>query len=342
MKEAFPSDKLLSWFTQNKRPLPWRQHYDPYHVWISEVMAQQTRMDQLLPYYVKFLKQFPTVKVLADADEQSVLKAWEGLGYYSRARNLHHAAKQVANEKKGNIPHTKKELQELKGFGPYISSAVASIAFNENEVVVDGNVFRVMSRFWGDSQDVSLPKTRNAFEEKLHTILPRGKAREFNQALMELGALVCSPDNPNCNECPLQNACYAFAYGKQSEFPVKTKKIKPPIRHFMAVRVEQKGKLLLFKRKQKLLHGMFEFPMVEYNPLTDNLEKIEKKFSEEFGITLKLGKSNGEARHQYSHFTQHVHMVNASIVQHTSPLSWVQVEEVKSLPLSRVQQKLMN
>lgn len=337
----FPSEKLLDWFSSHQRKLPWRTSYEPYSVWISEVMAQQTRIDQMLPYYEKFLAQFPTVKTLADADEQKVLKAWEGLGYYSRARNLQTAAKQVVEKFGGKIPSKKEELLSLKGFGPYISSAVASIAFNENEVVVDGNVFRVMSRFWGAKEDVSLPATRKLFESRLLEILPKGKARAFNQGLMELGALVCTPDSPACGECPLQQNCFAFSQGKQKDFPVKAKKKKAPQKHFAAVQIANESKLLLFPRKQKLLQGMFEFPMVEFSPLSDSSQTIEKKFHEEWGLKVKLEKSAKQVSHQYSHFTQHVTLFPAMLENPVANEHWVEKKKISLLPLSRVQQKLL-
>ncbi|MEK6821422.1 MAG: A/G-specific adenine glycosylase, partial [archaeon] len=299
--KPFPSQELLSWFVTSQRPLPWRKSYRPYEVWLSEVMAQQTRIDQMLPYFERFLKTFPTIESLANAPEQDVLKAWEGLGYYSRARNLQFAAKQIVSDFEGKIPQTKKELLLLKGFGPYISSAVASIAFNADEVVVDGNVLRVASRFWGDSRDVSLNTTRVAFEEKLLNELPKGHARHFNQALMELGALVCLPKNPLCDSCPLSKGCVAFATQKQSFFPVKKKKAKIPLKHFAAIRLQKGSDVVLLPRKEKLLHGMFEFPMVEYFPLQDSPRAIELRFAEKIGLTIRLKKNLMDATHTYSH-----------------------------------------
>ncbi|MFH0970440.1 MAG: A/G-specific adenine glycosylase [Candidatus Diapherotrites archaeon] len=338
--DSFQVSKLLEWFSHAQRKLPWRENYSPYEVWLSEVMAQQTRIEQMLPYYARFLKKFPTVKVLADADEEKVLKEWEGLGYYSRARNVQAAAKQIVNEKSGKIPTTKEELGTLRGFGPYISSAVASIAFNQDEVVVDGNVFRVMSRFWGNKEDVSLPKTRRLFEKKLLKILPRGKARDFNQALMELGALVCVPEKPLCEKCPLSKACFANIESKQSFFPVKKKKGKIPLRHFAAIHVENDARILLFPRKEKLLNGMYEFPMVEYNPLSDSVKDIEKKIGEKFGWRVHLSKKIGDATQQYSHFKQHVCLFDA-VIEKKDSIPWVRKESVSSLPLSRIQQKLL-
>ncbi|MEK6902620.1 MAG: A/G-specific adenine glycosylase [archaeon] len=337
----FPSQELMEWFQKNQRPLPWRKAYDPYHVWISEIMAQQTRIDQMQPYYARFLKQFPNVHALADADPQTVLKSWEGLGYYSRARNLHDAAKQVVEKHKGELPHSQKELEKLKGFGPYISSAVASIAFNENVPVVDGNVLRVTTRFWGISEDVSLPKTREKINAKLNEVLPQGKARAFNQGLMELGALICVPDNPLCSTCPLQKECFAYRYSKQSSFPVKAKKGKAPQKHFAMAAIRQVDSLGFVQRQTALLNGMWECPMVEYSPLTDSTYDIEKKF-EEMGIRIKIGTRKGEVKHSYSHFTQHVHVFEATLTNSTpSTLSWFDSKKLEKKPLSKVQLRVL-
>lgn len=340
MKNTFPAAQLLKWFSTAQRPLPWRKKYVPYEVWLSEVMAQQTRIEQMLPYYERFLKQFPNVRVLADADEQSVLKAWEGLGYYSRAHNLQHAAKEINKKYGGKLPEKKETLLPLKGFGPYISSAVASIAFNENVCVVDGNVLRVTARFWGSNKDISKNKTKKEMEESIQRILPRGKAREFNQALMELGALVCVPQNPLCEQCPLQKSCFAFSHSKQNEFPVKTKKGKVPHKHFAAIRVEKNGELLLLQRTQKLLHGMFEFPIVEYSPLEDSIQDIEKRFAEKMQMPVKITAPRGSVSHSYSHFTQHVHLFDAEMNEKQKE-GWVDKKSLKKIPLSKVQQKLL-
>ncbi len=337
----FPTQQLLNWFSMHQRKLPWRKNYSPYDVWLSEVMAQQTRIEQMLPYYEKFLKQFPHVKSLADADEERVLKAWEGLGYYSRARNLHHTAKQIAYEKKGKFPQTKKEWQELKGVGPYISSAIASIAFNENVPVVDGNVLRVMSRVWGNPSDIAENETKKIFEEKMQTIVPDGHAREFNQALMELGALVCVPENPLCEKCPLTESCFAFLHEKQSDFPMKTKKAKTPHKHFAAIRLWSGKKMGFIKRHQKLLQGMYDYPMVEYAPLVDSPAQLEKKFSAALEQPITLGKNKGSVKHAYTHFTQHVHLFEGKSNMFPQSLYFFDTHALKRIPLSNVQQKLM-
>lgn len=340
MPSVFPSKELVKWFEKNQRPLPWRKDYNPYHVWISEIMAQQTRIDQMLPYYDRFLKKFSTVKILADAPPQDVLKMWEGLGYYSRARNLHEAAKHVMKNYGGEIPPSKEKLQALKGFGPYISSAVASIAFNENVPVVDGNVLRVVTRYWGILEDVSLPKTRLSIETKLRENFPNGSARAFNQGIMELGALVCTPDSPSCGECPLKKGCFAFAHSRQDDFPVKAKKKKSSTKHFAMLVLEKDGKYGLVQRTTQLLHGMWEFPMVEYHPLTDSAETIEKKFQKE-GFEVKVGKGLHSVSHQYSHFNQEVSLFIPRSYSNL-PIEWVSIAQLQARPLSKVQRKVLD
>jgi A/G-specific adenine glycosylase len=262
------------------------------------------------------------------------------LGYYSRARNLHHAAKQIVSEKKGIIPQKKEELMELKGFGPYISSAVASIAFNEDVPVVDGNVLRVATRFWGLEEDVSKPATRKKIEGLLTNSFPHGHARAFNQGLMELGALVCTPHSPSCGACPLQQGCYAFIHSRQEYYPVKGEKKKSPTKHFAMIVLQEKGKWGLIQRKTKLLHGMWEFPMVEYDPLTDTHSSIEKKFKDE-GLDVRIGKGIGVVSHQYSHFNQEVQLFVPANADQTK-VEWVSPAQLRTHPFSKVQQKVFD
>ncbi|TAE12733.1 MAG: A/G-specific adenine glycosylase [Bacteroidetes bacterium] len=217
---------LLAWYPDHKRDLPWRDTPNPYHIWLSEVILQQTRVKQGLPYYVAFVELFPTVQDLANASEELVMRTWQGLGYYSRARNMHATAKIIAQAWQGNFPTTKADLIKLKGIGEYTASAIASFAFGEQVAVVDGNVFRVLSRFFGIEADISSPKGVKHFQELAKTLLPTQQSQTYNQAIMEFGALQCTPQKPNCMFCPLQAGCVAHATGKQDSLPVKTQKIK--------------------------------------------------------------------------------------------------------------------
>lgn len=349
MDHHFPEKKLLNWFSQNKRPLPWRTHYEPYHVWLSEIMLQQTRVEQALPYYENFLKKFPSVESLAKAPEQSVLKAWEGLGYYSRARNLHKAAKKIVSDFDGKIPNNYNQLIGLPGFGEYVAAAVSSIAFNEPRAVVDGNVFRVLSRYFGIKSDIALSQTKKEFFELANNLIPKNGARNFNQGIMELGALVCTPKNPNCSECPISKNCFAFLNEEQNRFPVKTKKQKRPTKNFAAVLLSHKDGVWLAKRTQKLLNGLYEFPQIQFNPLQDSKKELEQKFSEEFGVCLKLKKEIAKQSHEYTHFKQNVHLFEAEIAgltlknKNTSnpEIIFYSKKQIKELPLSKVNQKLL-
>lgn len=265
--KAFFSRELLAWYRVQKRDLPWRRTRDPYRIWVSEVMLQQTRVETVKPYYERFIAQFPTVRALAEAPEETVLKAWEGLGYYSRARNLHAAAKEVAEKYGGEVPDSKEQFASLKGVGPYTAGAVMSIAFNRREPAVDGNVMRVLSRFFCIEEDIAKGGTRAMMERLQYELIPDGEASDFNQALMELGALVCTPKSPSCLTCPVMAMCAGRLAGKEESLPVKSK-AKPPRPEFRACAlvVGADGASVLLRQRPAtgLLAGMWEPPHVEF------------------------------------------------------------------------------
>ncbi len=254
---------LMAWYDREKRDLPWRRSRDPYRIWLSEIMAQQTRIAALLPYFVAFTRRFPTVEALAAADEAEVLKAWEGLGYYSRARSLHKAAQIVAGEMDGRLPSTAAALEQLPGIGPYTAAAIASIAFGEGVPAVDGNALRVVSRLCALQGDIALPAARVVVAEKLAAILPCDRPGDGNQAIMELGALVCLPKTPRCEFCPVEAFCAARIAGIERELPVKSAKKTPVVVRRAIALVEADGARLLRLRTEKLLHKLWEFPGVE-------------------------------------------------------------------------------
>jgi A/G-specific adenine glycosylase len=210
LSTEFPIDKLLDWFDENKREMPWRKSEDPYHIWVSEVMLQQTRVDQARPYFDRFIDRFPTIFDLAEAPQQEVLKVWEGLGYYSRARNLHHAAQTVVEKYNGELPDQYEEISELKGVGPYTAAAVLSIAFNKPHAAVDGNIIRVLSRYYGIEKDIRSTTTRRQIQELADELIDRDRPGDFNQALMDFGAMVCTARDPYCLLCPMREFCKAF------------------------------------------------------------------------------------------------------------------------------------
>ncbi|WP_246027867.1 A/G-specific adenine glycosylase [Paenibacillus xylaniclasticus] len=259
--------ELLRWYDAVKRKLPWRMNRDPYRVWVSEIMLQQTRVDTVIPFYERFMLRFPTVQALAEAPEEDVLKHWEGLGYYSRARNLQAGAKEVVERFGGIVPDDAASVASLKGVGPYTAGAIMSIAFNRPEPAVDGNVMRVLSRFWLLEDDIAKPSTRVKIEKLARAIIPEGRAGEFNQALMELGALVCTPKSPGCLTCPVMEHCEGRLAGKEKELPIKSK-AKPPrpewrLGVIVAGTGERAGQVLVRQRPETgLLARMWELPHV--------------------------------------------------------------------------------
>lgn len=255
---------IKDWYRQNHRKLPWRSSNDPYFIWLSEVILQQTRVEQGMNYYLKFTENYPTVTELAHADESSVLKDWQGLGYYSRARNLHAAAKYISNELNGNFPNNYKDLLSLKGVGEYTAAAISSIAFNEERAVVDGNVYRVLSRVFEISTPIDSTKGKKEFQELASELISSDNPGEHNQALMEIGAMICKPANPICNECPLGQICLARASNTFDQYPVKTKKIKVRDRYFHYFIFNDGGKTIVEKRNEKdIWQNMFQFPLIE-------------------------------------------------------------------------------
>lgn len=259
------SKLLIQWYLQNKRDLPWRNDTNPYTIWLSEIMLQQTRVAQGLPYFLRFTKAFPTVFDLANADEEQVLKLWQGLGYYSRARNLHATAKYIAFELDGQFPKTYSELLKLKGIGEYTAAAIASFSYNESVPVVDGNVFRVLSRYFDVETDIASSGAKKEFAELASALLPKDKAYLFNQAIMEFGALQCVPKNPDCAICVFNDSCLALQQKKVAQLPIKSKKLKVTDRYFnYLVFSDEDNKTKISKRTQKgIWHNLYEFPLLE-------------------------------------------------------------------------------
>jgi A/G-specific adenine glycosylase len=264
MSKVHPfSLSILNWYAKNARDLPWRNTNDPYLIWLSEIILQQTRVQQGMPYFFAFKEQFPTVMDLAKASEETVLRTWQGLGYYSRARNLHKTAKHIAFELNGTFPNNYDDLLKLPGIGPYSAAAISSFAYNEHQAVVDGNVFRILSRYFGIFQDIADAKSRKVFTDLANDLMPAGRAAMFNQAIMEFGSLQCSPQ-PLCESCPLQSSCYAFAEKKTKELPVKSKKQKITTRYFQYFVIEKNKTFLVQKRQNKdIWQGLYEFYLVE-------------------------------------------------------------------------------
>ncbi|UOR04327.1 A/G-specific adenine glycosylase [Hymenobacter aerilatus] len=265
---------LLSWYPRHRRDLPWRHTRNPYAIWLSEVILQQTRVKQGLPYYLDFISSYPTVHDLAAAPEDEVLRHWQGLGYYSRARNMHHTAQQVVREYGGQFPTTYAELLKLRGVGQYTAAAIASFAFDEKVAVLDGNVFRVLSRVFGLTEDIAAPASRKVFQQLADTLIPADAPAEFNQAIMEFGAIQCTPVKPDCLFCPLQAQCYAFQHGMVAELPIKSKAKAARTRYFHYLVLRHADTVYMRKRTGKdIWQGLYDFALTETD--SDELAAVE-------------------------------------------------------------------
>jgi len=323
---------LVYWYLQNNRELPWRKSKNPYFIWLSEIMLQQTRVAQGLSYYLKFTTTFPTVFDLAKADESTVLKMWQGLGYYSRARNLHFSAKQIAEELNGQFPSTYKEIIKLKGIGDYTASAIASICFNEPTAVVDGNVYRVLSRYFGISTAINSTSGIKEFKALAQTLIDESQPGTYNQAIMDFGALHCKPQNPLCETCPFSDSCVAFEKKLTKELPVKEKKIKVRKRYFNFLVIKtDNNKTILSERKGKgIWQGLYQFPLIESDYIINEkeiiaLEEFTSLFPKETTISLFNKK---EIVHKLSH--QHLYtqfwIVETKNVENAE-ISWNNIQD---------------
>jgi len=306
---------LFRWFAANARDLPWRRTADPYAVWISEIMLQQTRVQAVVPYYERFLQRLPTVERLARAPLDTVLKLWEGLGYYSRARNLHAAAQEIVGRFGGHLPQTKEELLTLPGIGRYTAGAIASIAFGRREPLVDGNVTRVLCRIYrirGNPKDRKVQKTIWSVADEL---LPLHKVGQFNQALMELGAEICAPRHPRCNACPVNHVCEARLHNEQGRLPTRVAKKRLPS-YIVAVGViYTDGRILIDKRKPEgLLGGLWEFPGGKKRPGESLEAALRREVREELAINVRVERPLAVVDHTYSHFRVRIHAFECTYI----------------------------
>lgn len=326
-------EALLAWYHAYQRKLPWRETKDPYSIWISEVMLQQTKVDTVIPYYQKFLSTFPTVQALATAPEEQVLKSWEGLGYYRRARHLHAAAKEVTETYGGDLPKTRDELLNLKGFGPYTSASVASIAFGEPVACVDGNVRRVISRLFATSENI---------EPLAQDLLEKADPSSFNQAVMELGALICTPQSPKCLICPLQKHCRAFQTQQTQLFPVKIVKAKPKeVFAYVFVPKFRDTYFVEQRSPNERWANMWQFPMLEYDA-EGSLAQAQRAFGEKYKMTARSDSDLVDFKHQLTHRTMHVHAALWEVTSRTpSSGAWLSLADVRKKPLSRLCQKIL-
>jgi A/G-specific adenine glycosylase len=310
-------NSLSAWYLQNKRDLPWRNTTDPYPIWLSEIMLQQTRVAQGLPYFLSFMEAFPTVFDLANADEEHVLKLWQGLGYYSRARNMHQTAKIIAHDFNGNFPNNYIDLLKLKGIGQYTAAAIASFAFNEPVPVVDGNVFRVLARYLNVETDIASAAAKKEFTALANELMPHDNPALFNQAIMEFGALQCTPKNPNCSQCIFNSSCAALQKGLVGQLPVKLKKIKVTNRYLnYVVLLDQANNTLINKRTEKgIWHNLYEFPNIETEMELD-FDAISNLISAQFSdlnIESIMQYNPNTVIHKLSHQKLHINFYRVQV-----------------------------
>ena len=356
--------KLLAWYDENKRDLPWRRSKNPYHIWVSEIMLQQTRVDTVIPYYERFLDWFPTVESLANAPEERLLKAWEGLGYYSRVRNMQTAAQQIMEDFDGEFPSTYEGISSLKGIGPYTAGAISSIAFNLPQPAVDGNVMRVLARLFEVEHDIGNPSNRKIFQAMMEVLIDPDRPGDFNQALMDLGSDIEAPVNPRPEESPVKDFSAAYQHGTMDRYPIKAPKKKPIPIYLKALVVQNsQGQFLLEKNEsEKLLAGFWHFPLIEVDEFSDQTQDLDF-FSQVAEPTLQLGPSPQESfeqdydlevdwhdlrfeevKHVFSHRKWHIQIIAGQVTETQEYVDrevlWLSPEEFINYPLAKPQQKI--
>lgn len=343
-RESTIRRRLLGWFTVNKRELPWRENRDPYRIWLSEIIMQQTRVAQGTPYYIRFIKQFPTVVDLANASEQEVLRLWQGLGYYSRARNLHATAKSIVSSFDGKFPDKFKQVVDLKGIGDYTAAAILSIAYGQPYAALDGNVYRVLSRLYADDLPVNASTAKKHYQLLADNLLDQKNPGDFNEAMMEFGATICNPKNPLCEECPLQSHCLAFALGKVSELP--RKEASRPVRerwfHYFFIHTP-KGLYLSQRKPGDIWQGLYDLPLVEKGDASALTTKDLKAFN--FPVPKKL-KLLHAIRHQLSHQILLISFYEVKLAKEEKSLSekysFVKFDVLDDYPLPKPVERLLD
>lgn len=338
---------LLDWFRAEKRNLPWREDRDPYKIWVSEVMLQQTRVDTVIPYFRRFMEKYPTLDSLANASEEDLLKVWEGLGYYSRIRNLHSAAREVKERYGGKIPPDPEIFRRLKGVGSYTAGAVMSIAYNLPVPAVDGNVMRVLSRIFRIDDDIAKAKTKTMFEELASELISREDPGSFNQSLMELGALICKPKNPGCLLCPVREQCQAKLAGDQDRYPNKEKRSSGrTVAIVAAVIRDGKGRVFIRKRPETgLLANLWEFPNEEIpgHPRGNRLPQFEAIMCRKHGIRVEVEEPLCRIQHQFSHLKWMMDVFIGKLLSfdaESDSLRAVKPEEIGQYPMPASHQKI--
>jgi A/G-specific adenine glycosylase len=335
---------LLAWYARHARELPWRGAQDPYRVLVSEIMLQQTRVETVIPYYQRWMERFPTLESLANASEQEALAQWEGLGYYSRARNLHRAARQAHFEMGGQLPADPKRLRSLPGIGRYSAGAIASIAFGVDSAALDGNIRRVLARVFNVEVPARSPQGERRLWDLAQAHLPPGRAGDYNQALMDLGALICTPRRPDCPACPLSGLCQARVLGIQEQRPVLEQKAPTPHYIVTAAVIHRSPQVLIAQRpSQGLLGGLWEFPGGKQQPGEDLPACLRREILEELNAEVCVGAPLGVYRHAYTHFRVTLHAFHCALAQGAAPqpvqvqdLRWVRLDELSNYPMGKI------
>jgi A/G-specific adenine glycosylase len=340
--------KILSWYELNRRDLPWRRHPSPYTVWVSEIMLQQTRVETVIPYFQRWIERFPSVEALAQASLQSVLAAWEGLGYYSRARNIHKTAQMIVAQYGGRLPDDLAALRSLPGIGRYTAGAIASIAFGKDAPALDGNIRRVLARLFNVSEPARSPAGERRLWELAGAHLPLGSAGDFNQGLMDLGATICTPQAPDCQRCPLSEDCMAYKSGRQAQLPVAASKVAIPHHTVTAAVIEREGQVLITQRPASgLLGGLWEFPGGKAQPGEDLADCLQREIKEELEAEIQVGDPFGEYRHAYTHFRVTLHAFLCQLCEGRPPravqvqdLRWVRPEDLANYPMGKIDRQI--
>jgi A/G-specific adenine glycosylase len=328
---------ITDWYRQNARNLPWRETNDPYFIWLSEVILQQTRVEQGKSYYLKFVETFPTVKELAEADEQTVLKLWQGLGYYSRARNLHAAAKEILLVHGGKFPNDYASIRKLKGVGDYTAAAISSFAFNLPHAVVDGNVYRLLSRYFGESNPIDSAQGKKLFAALAQEFLPESSAAIYNQALMEMGALVCTPKNPDCVNCPIQNSCVALRENLVDTLPIKAKKTKTRDRYFNYLVPNDSSYYLVCQRGERDIWAKLYEPILIETESSALSKDVKAAMPKEI-VGQLLGEPLASYKHILSHQTIHAKFwaIDVDEMKETPQIKKVEAADLEDLPIPRL------
>jgi A/G-specific adenine glycosylase len=337
--------ELLEWYQKNKRDLPWRNTQNPYFIWLSEIILQQTRVEQGLPYYFRFIENYPTVNHLAKTHEDAVMKNWQGLGYYSRAINMHQTAKIIVNQYKGVFPNNYNDLVVLKGIGPYTAAAIASFAFNEPKAVLDGNVFRVLSRLYNIENAINTTEGKKIFTQLANEALNKKYPAIHNQAMMELGALICKPSNPNCNECPLRHHCLSLNLGTQHTLPKKIPKALPKVKHLNFIVIIDKGQTYVHQRDHTSIWKNLYEPLCIESEFPLNEEDLMEKLLSHMNIGKSMPVKVYETKHLLTHIKifGHFWIVNQPIKIHSSIyLQKVAIKDLHNLAIHRLFDKFLN